>query len=371
MNKEYNFIREVRQQPDVVRKSLEFADQQLKDLAKKYCGKIDRIILVGCGDSYMLGIPAVYAFESWSKIPAEAIEAAELSLYRRHVIDDRTLVILISSSGKSIRVIDAGEAAEKNGAKILALVNQVPSPLADSADEAIQTQAGATNAYPSKTTTTAMAILFTLALHLAENLHTLTPEIISSLKSELFDQIPRVMNKVLQTENEMKGLAEKYASASIYSFIGSGPNMGTALLAAAKMGETSQSLSRATNLEEFSHLHGYTIQENEPIFMIDGPGEIGERGRLMAEVILANGGKVIVVGMGESRERWGELAETYIEVPMHTEMFGPLVNWLPLQMFAYYIGISKGRNPDKPARFGTEDVQKIIYGGMLDGYDER
>jgi glucosamine--fructose-6-phosphate aminotransferase (isomerizing) len=371
MSKEYNFIREVRQQPDVVRESLDFADRQLGALAKKYCGKIDRIILAGCGDSYMLGIPAVYAFERWSKIPAEAIEAAELSMDRHYVIDEQTLVILISSSGKSIRVIDAGEVAKKKGAQILALVNQIPSPLAEAADEAIQTQAGHTNAYPSKTTTTAIAILYSLALHLAENSQTLTPETISFYRSELYKQIPGVMNKILQTENEMNGLAEKYARAPIYSFIGSGPNMGTALLAAAKMGETSQSLSRATNLEEFSHLHGYTIQENEPIFMIDGPGEIGERGRLMAEVIIANGGKVIVVGLGESKEQWGELPETYIEVPVHTEMFGPLVNWLPLQIFAYYIGIHKGRNPDKPARFGTEDVQKIIYGGMLDGYDDR
>jgi len=202
MRKEYNFIKEVRQQPDVVRKSLEFADQQLGALAKKYCGKINRIILAGCGDSYMLGIPAVYAFEKWSKIPAEAIEAAELSLDRHYAINDQTLVILISSSGKSIRVIDAGEVAKKKGAEILALVNQIPSPLAESADEAIQTKAGYTNAYPSKTTTTSIAILYSLALHLAENSRTLTSETISSYKSELYDQIPALMNKVLQMEKK-------------------------------------------------------------------------------------------------------------------------------------------------------------------------
>lgn len=371
MGKEYNFIREVRQQPEAVRKSLKFADQPLMALAKKYVGKIDRIILVGCGDSYMLGIPAVYAFECWSNIPSEAIEAAELSFYRHCTVNNRTLVVLISSSGKSIRVIDSGSISSKKGAELLALVNRIPSPLAEAAHETIQTQAGHTNAYPSKTTSTAIAVLYALALHIAGLLHSQPSKTVASLHFELYEQIPDAMNETLKLEKEMKDLAVRYATSPIYSFIGSGPNLGTALLSAAKMGETSQSLSRATNLEEFSHLHGYTIQENEPIFMIDGHGDIGEQSRLMAENIVANHGKVIVVGTGESRELWGELPDTYIQVPEHNEMFGPLVNWIPLQMFAYYIGIAKGRNPDKPKRVGSEDVQKIIYGSMLEGYDER
>lgn len=371
MNKEYNFIREVRQQPDAVRKSLAIADQPLGSLAQEYAGKIDRIILVGCGDSHMLGIPAVYAFESWSNIPCEAIEAAELSLFRHTTVNERTLVILISSSGRSIRVIDAGSACSLKGAKLLALVNQVPSPLAEAAHEVIQTQAGPTNAYPAKTTTAAMGVLYALALHLAALAHSHLDQTISSLKHELYEQIPAAMAEALKLEDEMKALADRYVAAPIYSFIGSGANLGTALLAAAKMGETSQSLSRATNLEEFSHLHGYTIQENEPVFMLDGAGEIGERSRLMAANIVANRGKVLVVGTSKSRELWGELPDAYIQVPEHNEMFGPLVSWLPLQIFAYYIGIAKGRNPDKPKRVGTDDVQKIIYGGILDGYSDR
>jgi glucosamine--fructose-6-phosphate aminotransferase (isomerizing) len=371
MDKEYNFIREVRQQPEAVSKTLKFADPQLTSLVKKHIGKIDRIILAGCGDSYMLGIPAAYAFEEWANIPSEAIEAAELSLYRYHTINNRTLVVLISSSGKSIRVLDAGSVSSERGAELFALVNQAPSPLAEAAHQTIQTQAGHTNAYPSKTTSTAIAVLYALALHLAGQMQSQPSKVIASLQLELNEYIPAAMSEALKLEKEMKDLADRYAEAPIYSFIGSGPNLGTALLSAAKMGETSQSLSRATNLEEFSHLHGYTIQKDEPIFMIEGSDDIVERSRLIAGNIVANHGKVIVVGTGENRELWGELPDAYIQVPRHTEMFGPLVCWVPLQMFAYYIGIAKGRNPDKPHRVGSEEVQKIIYGSMLEGYEER
>jgi glucosamine--fructose-6-phosphate aminotransferase (isomerizing) len=226
MSKEYNFIREVRQQPDAVRRSLAFVDQPLKALAQKYVGKIDRIILVGCGDSYMLGVPAVvYAFECWSNIPCEAIEAAELSLFRYSSVNERTLVILISSSGRSIRVIDAGSISSQKGAKLLALVNQVPSPLAEAAHEVIQTQAGPTNAYPSKTTTAAMGVLYALALHMAAFTHSQPDEMLSSLHLELHERIPAAMDEVLKLEDEMKALAGRYAAAPIYSFIGSGANL--------------------------------------------------------------------------------------------------------------------------------------------------
>ncbi|MCC6905294.1 MAG: SIS domain-containing protein [Anaerolineae bacterium] len=371
MTQEYNFIREVREQPDAIRRTLEQADAPLRRMAESYAGAIDRIILAGCGDPYMMSIAGAYAFEMWAGIPADPIEAAELILYRHPVINARTLLILSSSSGRSIRVVDAVKLAAARGAKSFALVNVAPSPLAEACNVVIQTQAGPSNAYPSKTTTAGLAVLHALALHMAELSGSLPVEQVSALRKELYEDVPRRIEEALRLEDDMRALANQHLKAPMYTYIGSGPNLGTAMLNAAKMGETSQSLSRSTNLEEFSHLHGYTIMPDEPIFMISRPGDTGERSRAIAQNIRLNKGKPIAIGLEAERAAWQDHADTFIGVPDHSEMFGPLVAWIPLQMFAYYIGVGKGRNPDKPDRVGSDTIQQIIYGGMLPGYDKR
>ena len=80
--KEYHFIKEIREQPAVIAASIQHADEALRAIAGRYGNQIERIIMVGCGDPYMLGLAAVYAFEQWARLPAESIEAAEFAGYR-------------------------------------------------------------------------------------------------------------------------------------------------------------------------------------------------------------------------------------------------------------------------------------------------
>ena len=128
MEKEYHFIEEIRDQPAAIKKSLETADPVIKNLARRYTDKIERIVLVGCGDPHMLSLGAVYAFERWAHIPAEAVEAAEFSLYRHELVNEHTLVILITSSGKTVKVIDAARLSKQRGAPMFALTNLGPQP---------------------------------------------------------------------------------------------------------------------------------------------------------------------------------------------------------------------------------------------------
>jgi len=72
MEKEYHFIEEIREQPAAIKKSLETTDPVIKNLARRYTDKIERIVLVGCGDPHMLSLGAVYAFERWAYIPYQA-----------------------------------------------------------------------------------------------------------------------------------------------------------------------------------------------------------------------------------------------------------------------------------------------------------
>jgi len=371
--KEYHFIQELREQPNVVRASLQSEQPRLETFAEKFAGKIDRVILIGCGDPNMLSIAAANAFEKWVGVPTEAVEAAEFTLYRNPaLLNERTLVVLISSSGKTVKVIDAARIARSRGAPVFALTNRVPSPITEETDQILQTRAGWSDSFPTKQTTAALALLDALALEWAKRAKSFDASALESLSSELNDHIADKMAQTLQLEARMKDLASNFLDAPIYQYIGSGPNLATALLGAAKIKETSQGRAEASNVEEFAHLHGLSMKEGDPIFIVTAPGPIDERNRLIAQWILTNGGIPLVVGSTVAKEAWAGLAVSYIEVPDHDEMFGPLISLLPLQMFAHYIAIGRERNPDRPPERGDmQYIQQIIYTSVLEGWENR
>lgn len=373
MNKEYHFIREIREQPGVLRASLEQEDAALRALAQRYAGKIDHIILTGCGDPYMLAIAAAYAFEKWAGVMTEAVEAAELTMYRNHrLLDERTLVILITSSGKTVKVIDAARIARQRGAHMFALTNRVPSPITEETDNVIQTRAGWSDSFPTKQTTTGLALLQSLALHWAEAARSMPREQVQALRAELFERVPRAMEQALSLEGTMQEIANQYLRAPIYQYIGSGPNLATALLGAAKIKETSQNRAEACNLEEFAHLHGLSMKEGDPVFILTEPGLIGERNLLIGRWINTNGAMPLVVGAAAEKEAWTGLDARFIEVAAHDEMFGPLISLLPLQLFAYFIAVGQARNPDRPPERGDmQYIQEIIYTSVLEGWENR
>ena len=372
MKNQYHFVNEIREQPHRIEDSLRDADSNLKDIAERYVEKIDRVIMVGCGDPYMLGIGATYAFEQWARLSSESIEAAEFVEYRHNLIDERTLVILISSSGKTVKVIDAARIAAEKGAPRFALTNINPSPITDETNEIIQTQAGWSDSFPTKQTTAAIANLYALALHLAEARNELTSKEVATVREELYIGVPRAIREALALAPQMEKLAQGLLMAPMYTFIGSGPNWATAQLAAAKMKETSQSRSEATNLEEYAHLHSLSLREDDPVFVLTRTGDAGIRDRLICQHIRSNGGQLVVIGPCKDQEIWKDLDVTYVAVPNHREMFGPLIAWIPLQLFAYFTAIGKELNPDRPPERGPMDfLQKIIYTSMLEGWFDR
>jgi glutamine---fructose-6-phosphate transaminase (isomerizing) len=373
MAKEYHFIQELREQPDAIRKSLSQTNTQLAEMARVYAKKIKRVILTGCGDPYMLSFAAVEAIEEWAGIPAEVVEAAEWTMYRNPaLIGPETLVILITSSGKTVKVIDAARIAVARGATCFALTNRAPSPITNEVRQVVQTQSGWSDSFPTKQTTSALAVLYSFALHLAEVRETLPAAQIQSLRTELFDKVPMAMDATLKLEGRMEEIANGFASIPFYAYIGSGPNLATALLGAAKMKETNQSQAEGSNLEEYGHLHALSLHDGDPVFVVTEPGKIGERSLLIGQYIVANGGKPVVIGPHSESSAWGQIQAEYVEIPDHSEIYGPLIALLPLQMFAYYTALAKSRNPDRPPeRGGMGYLQKIIYTGVLEGWEKR
>jgi glucosamine--fructose-6-phosphate aminotransferase (isomerizing) len=278
---------------------------------------------------------------------------------------------LITSSGKTVKVIDAARIAKQRGAHMFALTNRNPSPITEETDNVIQTRAGWSDSFPTKQTTTGLALLQSLALHWAEAAGSMPATQVQALRTELTN-VSAAMEKTLELADTMREIANQYLRAPIYQFIGSGPNLATALLGAAKIKETSQSRAEACNLEEFAHLHGLSMQEGDPIFIVTEPGLIDERNQLIGKWINTNGADAIVVGAASEKAAWAGLKAQFVEVPAHDEMFGPLISLLPLQLFAYFIAVGKERNPDRPPERGDmQYIQQVIYTSVLEGWENR
>jgi glucosamine--fructose-6-phosphate aminotransferase (isomerizing) len=373
MQQEYFYHKEMLEQPQAIHRTLVETEDQIQVLAARYAGAIDRVLLIGCGDPYMLGQAAVYALENWAGVKAEAVEAAEFALYRHAVLDPRTLVIAITSSGKTVKVVDAARLARRGGAQTLALTNLAPSPICAEVDDVLQTRSSPSNSFPTLTTTIALAALYNLALHWALVKGKMDQEQFDALHQELVNDIPRAVEKALGLDEQMKTLADKIKDAPIFTFLGSGPNWPTAQLGAAKLKEISQSRSEAANLEEYAHLFSLSIQPQDPIFLITAKGAIDERNRLVAKFIQGMRGQLYVVGPASLSAGWAALSVPYIPVDEHDEMFGPIADWIPLQLFAFHVSLAKGCNPDRPLNRGEMEpyIQKIIYTSLLDGWEKR
>jgi glucosamine--fructose-6-phosphate aminotransferase (isomerizing) len=373
MDTDYFYRKEMLEQPQSIRRTLLETDSQLKTLADRYAHNINQVLLIGCGDPFMLGQAAVYALENWAGIKAEAIDAAEFSLYRHATLDARTLVVAITSSGKTVKAVDAARLAKQAGSKTLALTNLKPSPICDEVDDVIQTLSTPSNSFPTLTTTIALAALYNLALHWSQVNKILPVDKYNALRQELMEGIPLSVEHALSQEAEMKQLAGKLKNAPIFTFLGSGPNFITAQLGAAKLKEISQSRSEATNLEEYAHLFSLSIQPGDPIFLITADAPIDERNRMVAKFIQGMKGQLFVVGPDKLKTGWITLGVDYISVDDHFEMFAPITAWIPLQIFAYHVSLGKGCNPDRPLNRGDMEpyIQKIIYTSLLDGWEKR
>ncbi|MGB8251613.1 MAG: SIS domain-containing protein [Anaerolineaceae bacterium] len=373
MEKEFFFRKEMLEQPQALLRTLEETDDQIQALAREYAQNIRQVILVGCGDPYMLGQAAVYAIENWLGIKAEAIEAAEFSLYRHTALDSQTLVIVITSSGKTVKALDAARLAKRAGAVTLAITNLSGSPISEEVHEVLQTRSTPSNSFPTLTTTIALGALYNLVLYWAQRKGSLPENQIGALRKELWEDIPRLVEHALVLESEMKTLADKLKGAPIFTFIGSGPNWTTAQLGAAKLKEISQSRSEASNLEEYAHLFSLSIQPGDPIFLITADGPVDERNRMVAKFIQGMRGQLYVVGPQKLKAGWEALKVRYIGVDDHTEMFAPIAAWIPLQLFAYHVSLGKGCNPDTPLNRGEMEpyIQKVIYTSLLDGWEKR
>jgi glutamine---fructose-6-phosphate transaminase (isomerizing) len=315
----------------------------------KYAEQImnaNRIVMVACGTSWHAGLVAEYIFEELCRINVEVEYASEFR-YRNPVINQGDVIIAISQSGETADTLVALENAKSKGAIILGVVNVVGSSIARLSDAGAYTHAGPEIGVAStKAFTGQLAILVMIALKIAHEKGTISNDRYLQLVREL-SLIPEKVGKVLEQKDAIRKLAEKYKDANNALYLGRGYNFPVALEGALKLKEISYIHAEGYPAAEMKHGPIALVDENLPVVFIATKDSYHEKVLSNMQEIKARKGKVIAV-ITEGDETSTGLADDVIAVPETDEILAPMLSCIPLQLFAYYIGVAKGFDVDKP-----------------------
>lgn len=346
-------MKEIMEQPEVIVNStrgriiVEDGDVKLGGLesVKEELRKIEKIIIVACGTARYAGLIGEYMFEEYAEIPTEVEYASEFR-YRKPIVDEKTAVIAVSQSGETADTLAAIREAKRKGALTLGIVNTVGSTIARETDAGVYNHAGpeiavaSTKAFTSQVTVLA---LMTVMLGRERKMSLVTGKRIVEEISEL----PKKVDKILKQKEQIEKLAKKYAKYDNFMYLGRKYCFPLAEEGALKLKEISYVNAVGLASGEMKHGSIALIDENFPVFAIAPKDSVYEKGISNIEEIKARNGKIIVL-TNEGNKDIERLTDDCIYIPKTLEMLTPILAVAPLQLFAYYVSLSRGLDVDKP-----------------------
>ncbi len=307
--------------------------------------KIKRIVFTACGTSWHSALVGEYLFEEIAHLPVEVEYASELR-YRNPPMDDDTLIFAITQSGETADTLAALREMKRQGHMTMAICNVVGSSIAQEADGGIYLHAGpeigvaSTKAYTSQVAAlTMLALYFGRLRHLSYNEGR---RLIEKIK-----QVPEHIEAALQTNEQTRRIAEKYAEMSNFLYLGRHYNFPTALEGALKLKEISYIHAEGYPAAEMKHGPIALVDEKTPSVFVMPQGFIYEKVMSNVEEIKARGGPVIAIA-AEGDKRVEKVVDDVIFVPQVDEFLQPLVTVIPLQLLSYHIAVIRGCDVDKP-----------------------
>ena len=305
-----------------------------------------RIVIVACGTSWHAGLIAEYIIEELCRINVEVEYASEFR-YRNPVIHKGDVIIAISQSGETADTLVAIESAKNNGAIILGVVNVVGSSIARTSHGGAYTHAGPEIGVAStKAFTGQLAVLTMIALKIANLKGSISRERYHHLLNELND-VPEKVAWVLKNSDKVKALAEKYKDARDFLYLGRGYNFPVALEGALKLKEISYIHAEGYPAAEMKHGPIALVDESLPVVFVATKDAYHQKVVSNIQEIKARKGKVISV-ITEGDEYSEKISDDVLIIPQTDEILAPMVSVVPLQLLAYYIGVAKGYDVDKP-----------------------
>ena len=351
---EHFMLKEIYEQPQSIRASMlgrlnsktgKITLGGVEEFESKFLNA-DRIIFVACGTSWHSALVGEYMIEDLARIPVEVEYASEFR-YRNPIISEKDIVIAISQSGETADTLAALELAKEKGATIYGICNVVGSSIARATDAGSYTHAGPEIGVAStKAFTAQITILALMALTLAQKKGSITKTRYQELTNQLND-IPNLVEKVLESNEQIKYIAEQYKDAANFLYLGRGYNFPVALEGALKLKEISYIHAEGYPAAEMKHGPIALIDENMPVVAI--ATRIANYQKVVSniqEVKARNGNIIGIVTKGDEAVR--AISEHVIEIPETDEFLDPLISVIPLQLLSYHIAVMRGCNVDQP-----------------------
>lgn len=305
-----------------------------------------RIIFVACGTSWHAGLIGEYLFEDLCGIEVKVEYASEFR-YRNPVIHSDDVVIAISQSGETADTLAAIELAKSKGAFVYGICNVVGSSIARATHSGTYIHVGPEIGVAStKAFTGQVTVLVMMAMMLAKMKGLIDEEKYREVLRGLI-AMPDNIKEVLDQHEHIQSVASIFTYARNFLYLGRGCNYPTAMEGALKLKEISYIHAAGCPAAEMKHGTIALIDQEMPTIVIATNGSVYEKTISNIQEIKARGGKVIVV-VTEGDCIVAEMADYCIWIPKTAECLTPLLSSIPLQLFAYYIAVNKGRNVDQP-----------------------
>jgi glucosamine--fructose-6-phosphate aminotransferase (isomerizing) len=335
---------------DTVRGRVDFGTGEvyLKDLnlSLEEARAIERVIIVACGTSAYAAQVGKFLIERLARIPVEVDYGSEFR-YRDPLLNGRTLVLAITQSGETVDTLAAMEEARKKGGRLAAIVNVIGSQAARFADGVIYMHAGPEIGVAStKAFTTSLVDLFLLGLYLGQARGVLTPEESQRHASDLA-RLPDLVGQVLENGHEYEELAAEYFRRRHFLYLGRGINYPIALEGALKLKEISYIHAEGYPAGEMKHGPIALIDKEMPVMAIVTLDSVYSKMVSQVEQVKARDGIVIALA-SEGDKAIAAKADHVLYVPSTPELLSPVVNVVPLQLFAYHMAVRAGRDVDQP-----------------------
>ncbi|MDD2490012.1 MAG: glutamine--fructose-6-phosphate transaminase (isomerizing) [Bacilli bacterium] len=312
------------------------------NITKQELNNVNKIYVIACGTSYYAGLNAKPLMEQLLNITTEVDLASEFR-YRQPLIDNNSLVIIISQSGETADTLAALRLAKEKNAKTIAIVNVVGSTIAREADQTIYTWAGPEIAVAStKAYTTQLAIIYLLTIKLA-NLKgkVKKKELINLVKT--LQLIPDQVNEILTQNEKIRALANEFYKEQDIYFIGRNIDYYTALEGALKLKEISYIHAEAYAAGELKHGTIALIEEGTLVVSLCTNKELYPKMINNIKEITARGAKTLVITNNKD-----EVGDYHIFIPPTNPYFNSILSVIPLQLFAYHMANNRNCNIDKP-----------------------
>jgi glutamine---fructose-6-phosphate transaminase (isomerizing) len=337
------------------RVSLEEGSVRLDDvrIGTEELRQLKRINIVASGTSRHAGMAGQYMIQELVHLPVDVDYASEFE-YRNPLIGRSELTIVITQSGETADTTAAQREAKSKGSHTIAISNVEGSTIAREADGLLYTHAGPEISIAStKAFTAQMAVLYLFALYLAQVRGTLTKDQVRSHIRELL-ALPGKVEKILLSAPQCERLADLFHDMQDFLFLGRAVHYPIAMDGALKLKEVSYIHAEGYPTGETKHGPNALIDENLPVVIIatcdrSDPGSVLRYERTVSNIqgFKQQSARVIALAT-EGDEVMRTLADHMIPIPETPELLSPILEIVPLQLFAYYMTVKRGLDVDRP-----------------------